>query len=157
MACEVISLAASVKCFELGPEKVRRVDGANDQAAAQLDVPGCLQSIWIPTVRKAEDVRVQWHDIQDQCAVNPPAQRSAFAAVFFESKSAKALGEHGVLGVGTDLRDDVHVVGSAYGRGARIVDQQTRCAAADKDDFRKEPAQSFSSQFQQFKIRIWHR
>ena len=120
-------------------------------------LPRRAQSIRIPAVRKSKNLRVQRHDIQGQCAMNPPAQRRAFAAVFFESQSAKPLGKHGVLGIGTNLRDDVHVVGSAYGRGGRIVDQQTCCAAANKDDFRKELAQPLSRQFQQFKIRIWHR
>ena len=54
MAREVISLAAPVQRFELGPEKVGRVDGPNDQAAAQLHVAVRVQSIRIPAVRKAD-------------------------------------------------------------------------------------------------------
>ena len=33
------ALAASVKRFGLGPEKVGRVDGLNDQSARKVDVP----------------------------------------------------------------------------------------------------------------------
>src|SRR5579859_7156884 len=105
MTREVISLAAPVERFELGPKKVRRVDGPNDQAAAQLHVAGRVQSIRIPAIRKAEDLRVQWHDIQGQRAMSPATQRRAFAAVFFESQTAKPLGKHGVLGIRTNLRD----------------------------------------------------
>src|SRR5579863_48071 len=105
MAREVVSLATPSEGFELGPEKVGRVDGPNDQAAAQLHVAGRVQSIRIPTVRKAENFGVQRHDIQGQRAVSPSTQRRAFATVFFESQTAKPLGKHGVFGIGTNLRD----------------------------------------------------
>src|SRR6202035_3479067 len=65
----------------------------------QSDVSRSLQSVRIPAVRKAENLRVQRHDIQGQCAVSPSTKRRPFPCVFFESQDAEPFREHRIFGV----------------------------------------------------------
>ncbi len=87
MACENIATTASMKSLQLRGDKERRCYDLH-RPCGDLPRLCCLDRSWIPAVGESEHVRVDWHHVNDDVLMTPPAERRAGRGVFSQSQGS---------------------------------------------------------------------
>jgi hypothetical protein len=120
--------------------------------AQRLSVPPRVN---VPPVAEAEDPLVGGHDVDDEVPVTP-ATDHAVLGILGQPHLAQAFRQRGVLGVGADLSNGVHVARGADSAGVRIGDEQASGTAADEHDFVEQGPQHPHGSFEHLPVRVVH-
>ena len=146
---------ASMKRFQLGRDKQGRRDHLRG-VSSDVECVGRFDRYRVPAVAEAQDVLVNWHDVDDQIVTAPSAERCARRGVLGESQRAQSFRERGVLRVGGDVDDRIDVSRGTDTARSRVGHEQTCRAATDEDQFVEHRRKQAHHGFEQRTIWISH-
>ena len=118
VAGEVVSQPASPGVFNLGSNEVGRGDTTQSEAIAKAYLGCGPQGIGKLTIGKAVYLCVERHYIEKKALILPAAERSTLARVLLKPKLTQSFREDCVLSIGSNLGDDIHIIGSADWSGS---------------------------------------